>query len=414
MHTDLTAEVGTGEEAIEDDPSTERPSHAMKVNLSLLPLIAAALCAGCSATSRYQDSSAEPTAEVASQDRFAVALQEQMPALLASNKVPGAVVSYIKNGEVAWTKAFGLADVRTRSPMRPDMVFNHGSDGKVLAAWGMMRLVEAGKVELDAPANRYLKRWQICSTKFDPNGVTPRRLISHTAGLAGRGFKDYEQGVPLPSLVEVLEGKNQDDGAVFINWEPGTTNRYSGGGFVIAQMIIEDVSGQPFAEFMRGEVAKPLGLSSLEWVWTPRLERRAPTPYDDEQKEVGYRQLASQAVGSGNCSVPDFARFVAAAVAGPHNEPPGRGVLKPETISTMLQSQPNVPHSAGLGYGIGFGKSGEKFLQHSGHNPGWYAMFAISVDRRDGFVIASNSSRGGELNEAVVKVWAKACRGIDL
>ena len=51
--------------------------------------------------------------------------------------------------------------------------------------------------------------------------------------------------------MEVLEGKNQDDGAVFINWEPGTTNVYSGGGFVIAQMIIEDVSGRPFAEFMR-------------------------------------------------------------------------------------------------------------------------------------------------------------------
>jgi CubicO group peptidase (beta-lactamase class C family) len=177
-------------------------------------------------------------------------------------------------------------------------------------------------------------------------------------------------------------------------------------------MIIEDVSGKPFAEFMRREVAKPLGLSSLEWVWTPDLERRAPTPYDDEQKEVGYRQLAVQAIGSEICTVPDFARFVAAAVTGPHNEPPGRGVLKPETVSTMLQSQPNVPQSIGLGYGFGFAK-GEKFLSHSGHNPGWYAVFAISVDRRDGFVIASNSSRGGAVNDAVAKLWVKVCRGID-
>jgi CubicO group peptidase (beta-lactamase class C family) len=333
-----------------------------------------------------------------------------MPALLASNKVPGAVVSCIKNGEVAWTKAFGLADLKTRVPMRSNMVFNHGSDGKVLTAWGMMRLVEAGKVELDAPANRYLKRWQIRSTKFDPNGVTPRRLISHTAGLTVHGFMDYEQGVPLPSLVEVLEGKNQDDGAVFINWEPGTTNVYSGGGFVIAQMIIEDVSGQPFAEFMRREVAKPLGLSSLEWVWTPELQRRAPTPYDHEQKEVGYRQLAAQAIGSEICTVPDFARFVAAAVTGPHNESPGRGVLTPETISLMLQSQPNVPQSTGLGYGFGFA-NGEKFLVHSGHNAGWYAFFGISVERRDGLVVASNSDNGDELNQAVIDLWRKAFRG---
>ena len=296
--------------------------------------------------------------------------------------------------------------------MQPDMVFNHGSDGKVLAAWGMMRLVEAGKVELDAPANRYLKRWQIRSTKFDPNGVTPRRLISHTAGLTVHGFKDYRQGVPLPSLVEVLEGKNKDDGTVFINWEPGTTNVYSGGGFVIAQMIIEDVSGVPFAEFMRREVAKPLGLSSLEWVWTPALERRAPIPYDRQQEAMGYRQLASQAVGSGICTVPDFARFVAAAVAGPHNEPPGRGVLKPETIASMIQTQPNLPQSGGLGYGFSFSK-GEQFLLHGGHNPGWFAWFLISVERRDGFVIANNSSRGQALNEAVSKLWAKVCRGVE-
>jgi len=383
------------------------------MRILLLPPILMLLVSGCSTTSPRDDASGEMTTRVGSEDYFALALKERMPALLASNQLPGAVVSYIKNGEVAWTKAFGVADLRTSSPMRPDMVFNHGSDGKVLTAWAMMRLVEAGKVELDAPANRYLKRWQIRSTKFDPNGVTPRRLISHTAGLTVHGFKDYEQGVPLPSLVEVLEGKNQDDGAVFINWEPGTTNVYSGGGFVIAQMIIEDVSGQPFAEFVRGEVAKPLGLSSLEWVWTPQLERRAPIPYDDEQKEVGYRQLASQAIGSEICTVPDFARFVAAGVTGPHHEPPGRGVLKPETISLMLQPQPNVQPSGGLGYSVGFLK-GEKFLAHAGGNPGWSAYFLISVDRREGFVIANNSSHGGAVNDAVTKLWGKVCRGIDL
>jgi CubicO group peptidase (beta-lactamase class C family) len=82
----------------------------------------------------------------ATNDSFTITLQEQMPALLATNHVPGAVVSYIKNGEVVWTKAFGVANLKTGTPMQPDMVFNHGSDGKVLTAWGIMRLVEEGKV----------------------------------------------------------------------------------------------------------------------------------------------------------------------------------------------------------------------------------------------------------------------------
>src|SRR5262245_7514947 len=178
----------------------------MKVISYLVALIAVALLAACSTTSPRNDA----------EDPFAVALRERMPALLASNRVPGAVVSYIKNGEVAWTKAFGIADLRTGAPMRPNMVFNHGSDGKVLTAWGLMRLVEAGKVELDAPANRYLKRWQIRSTKFDPNCVTPRRLISQTAGLTDPGLREDEEGAPLRTLVEDLEAKHrdEDDGVV--------------------------------------------------------------------------------------------------------------------------------------------------------------------------------------------------------
>jgi CubicO group peptidase (beta-lactamase class C family) len=366
---------------------------AMNTISSSLAIVAVALCAGCGVTPPYEGSSSGPTAEVAPRDCFAAALQEHMPGVLASHRVPGAVVSYIKNGEVAWTKAFGIANLQAGTPMRPDMVFNHGSNGKVMTAWALMRLVEAGKVELDAPANRYLKRWQIRSTTFDANGVTPRRLLSHTAGLTVHGFADYEQGARLPSLVDVLEGKNQDDGAVYIGWEPGSTMVYSGGGYVIAQMIIEDVSGQPFAAFMEREVAKPLGLSSLGWVWTPQLERRAPTPYDGDGKPVGYRQLASQAIGSEICTVPDFARFVAATVSGPGGEPPGRGVLKRETISTLLET-----------FKV------EKFLGHSGANPGWYARLLLNVDRREGFVIANNSSRGGRVNDSVGQLWSKACR----
>ena len=360
----------------------------MRATTCVLALIAAALGAGCSAASTHQESSGGPTAE----DCFATPLQQHMPEVLASNRVPGAVVSYIKNGEVAWTKAFGLANLETGTPMRPDMVFNHGSNGKVMTAWALMRLVQAGKVELDAPVNRYLKRWQIRSTKFDPNGVTPRRLLNHTAGLTVHGFSDYEQSARLPSLVEVLEGKNQDDGAVYIGWEPGSTLKYSGGGYVIAQMIIEDVSGEPFAAFMEREVAKPLGLSSLGWVWTPELERRAPAPYDGDEKPVGYRQLASQAIGSEICTVPDFARFVAATVSGPGGEPPGRAVLERATISTLLET-----------FKV------KKVLGHSGANPGWHARFRLDVERREGFVIANNSSRGGSVNDAVSQLWSKAC-----
>src|SRR5262245_58486477 len=95
-----------------------RQAQAMKVISYLLALIAVALCASCSIMSPTPDFSSKLTSEVAREDCFTAALDERMPALLASNRVPGAVVSYIKNGEVAWTKAFGVANIQTGSPMR--------------------------------------------------------------------------------------------------------------------------------------------------------------------------------------------------------------------------------------------------------------------------------------------------------
>jgi CubicO group peptidase (beta-lactamase class C family) len=358
-------------------------------------------------------------------DPFASALDEHLPALLTKYHVPGAVVSCITNGEVTWTKAFGQANRKTGAPMRSDLVFNHGSNGKVLTAWGIMRLVEQGKVDLDAPANRYLKRWQIRSSPFDPAGVTPRRLLTHTAGLSVHGFLDYDQRRRLPTLVEILEGKNQIElfgevnGPVFIRWQPGSKYVYSGGGYVLLQMIIEDVTGEPFATFMHREVTAPLGLGRLEWVWTRELEHAAPMTYGELLEPIGYRQLGSQAIGSEICTVPDFARFVAAYMPGPRGEPPGRGALKPETVANLFEP---LPRGLGQAFSITNLEGAEnapaalhadKLLAHFGGNPGWTAHFLIDVDRREGFVVANNSSLGFLFEIAVQKLWLKTALGVD-
>jgi CubicO group peptidase (beta-lactamase class C family) len=333
-----------------------------------------------------------------------------MPALLERYHVPGAVVAYIRDGAVSWTRAFGLANVVSGAPMQPELIFNHGSDGKVLTAWAIMRLVEQGALDLDAPVNRYLQRWRLQSSEFDPDDVTLRRLLSHTAGLTVRGFSDYSPRRALPTLVQMLEGQNQLDGAVKLAWQPGSRFEYSGGGFAILQMVIEDVTGEPFAAFMQREVTGPLGLSSLSWTWTPELTAQAPTPYGWSQEPLEYRQLASHAIGSEVSTVPDFARFVAAAVAGPAGEPAGRGVLQPDTVQQMTSAQPATNGTAGFGYGLGSGGGG-RLLMHFGSNPGWNAHFVLSVQRREGFVIATNSIHGQPLNLAVHFLWLDTALG---
>lgn len=125
-------------------------------------------------------------------DRFAAVLDEKMPGWLKYFDVPGAVVSYIEDGAVVWTRAYGVKDATTQAPMTPDAIFNHGSNGKTLTAWGVMHLVEEGRIDLDAPAEKYLKRWHFPPSEFDANQVTIRRLLSHAAGLGIHGYPQYE------------------------------------------------------------------------------------------------------------------------------------------------------------------------------------------------------------------------------
>jgi CubicO group peptidase (beta-lactamase class C family) len=340
----------------------------------------------------------------ASVSDFAAQLQKKMPSLLSQYNIPGAEIACIHNGDIAWNQAYGALNVNTNEPLRAGLVFNFGSCGKVLTAWGIMRLVEEGQINLDAPANRYIKRYQIRSSQFDPNQVTIRRLLSHTAGLTVHGFSDYPAGAPLPSLVDMLNGKNQSDGSVHIKWSPGSQMQYSGGGFVILQMIIEDVTGQSFADFIGREVADPLGMASLRWSWNPELTQRAAIPYDSNNQPVGYRQLGCQAIGSEVATVSDFAVFVAATTEGPKGEPAGRGVLKPQTVQQMLQAQANTGGTVGLGYGLQ-SILGERIALHSGGNPGWRASFVIDPKQREGFVFASSSSNGSLLASAIGMLW---------
>jgi len=206
-----------------------------------------------------------PAAAAGSDDDLRTALEVKMPGLLARYGVPGTVVARISNGEVAWTQAYGLASVATGEPMDAGMVLEFGSVGKVLTAWAVMRLVDQGRLDLDTPANHYLERWQIRSSRYNPDGVTIRRLLSHTSGLSIHGYLDYSpRRAALPDVVQSVEGNRLLEGiletlqtgrlslgSVELVQEPGSGYKYSGGGYAVLQMVVEDVTGEPFDAFVQ-------------------------------------------------------------------------------------------------------------------------------------------------------------------
>ena len=178
---------------------------------------------------------------------FHDALSELLPPLQEAYFVPGTAVGVIRDGEVLLKSGYGSADLDTGLPVESGTAFNIGSISKTVAAWGVMKLVEAGKIDLDVPVSTYLTRWQLPESEFDHDGVTMRRLLSHTAGLSLHGYPGFHPDDPLPSVEESLSGATNGAGAVYVAHEPGSKWQYSGGGYTLAHLIVEEVTGQPFA-----------------------------------------------------------------------------------------------------------------------------------------------------------------------
>jgi CubicO group peptidase (beta-lactamase class C family) len=345
-------------------------------------------------------------------DDFTRQVDQDMPGLLRSYDVPGTTLALIENGEVVWTRGNGMADVATGRPVTNNTVFQAASISKAVSAWGVMRLVEQGKLELDAPAERYLTRWHFPPSRFDARGVTIRRLLSHTAGLSAglsTGYGGFEPGEPLPTLEESLAGKTTVKGGVRIVSAPGSGFRYSGANYIVLQLLVEEVTGLPFSTYMHQEVLEPLGMTHSSYTWTPEVRSATARPYDAWGQPLPNYIIPERAAGGLYTTAPDLARFVAAHTGGPQGQAAGRGVLAPETLRQMLTPQPATKGAPfgdrwGLGYQLTDAGSA-KLAQHSGDNIGWKTWAVFHPDAGTGLVVLTNSDRGANLSVELTRRW---------
>jgi CubicO group peptidase (beta-lactamase class C family) len=348
---------------------------------------------------------------------FAEHLNRTVPKFLDRAGVPGASVALIRNGEVSLVTSYGLADRERNVPATPSTMFNVGSISKTLTAWGVMRLVEQGRIGLDDPVERYLRRWHLPASAFEPDGVTIRRLLSHTAGLSTPSVREYRPGERVPSLVESLS--DSADGVRQMA-PAGAGYRYSGGGYEILQLLIEEVSGRPFAQYMRTEVLLPLGMRSSTFDTLGLASRSTATPYDSG-RAIARRRYVGLAAAGLYSTAGDLARFLAAGMRGSRGEPPGRGVLTPTSVAVMQSPAPRTSTGYGFYYGMGYnlfplGASlrpdtvlgdGAVVPGHMGQNTGWGAVIWSVPATGDGFVMLTNHSQGFEAYRWPLCDWVR-------
>lgn len=338
-------------------------------------------------------------------EEFINLLDEVVPLFQHEFQVPGSAVALIRQGDIIFKQGYGYSDADKRRPVTPETVFNVASISKSVAAWGILHLVEQEILEMDGPVEQYLTRWKLPDSRFDAAGVTVRRLLSHTAGLSLHGYPGWGPDDELPVLEESLSGITNGSGDVRLIREPGSRWQYSGGGYTLLQLLIEEVTGLSFDEYMRNTVLEPLGMLRSGFTPTPDILAGSSTAFNERGEPTPSPRFTAQAAAGLYTTVEDLAKFAAAAVTNTDGGKPGRGILNPETVTLMMTPAPGTNNIYGLGYSLQPFDENRSAAGHSGANRGWHALFHILPDTGDGIVVVTNGSNGWIIHRQVYNYW---------
>ncbi len=320
------------------------------------------------------------------------------PILMKQFNIPGASVVIIRGDDIAWSKSFGVADVRTGAPVTVETMFEACSMSKPVFAYIAMKLVEEGKLKLDEPV------WTIFD---DPafqgqewrKKITPRMLLSHTSGLPNWRPGDDEENGYLP-----------------IEFEPGTKFQYSGEGMYLLQKVVEKMTGKTLDELAAETIFSQFFMKNSSFIWTPGYDTRIASGHDTSGNFVKKTHYTRANAGyTLYCSAEDYARFLIDIMA---YDRPGGASLSSETIDTMLARQVESPSREpqkrpggkngiktfrSLGWAIDQTAEGD-IHYHSGSNGSGFKCYH-QFDRRtgSGIVIMTNSANGTKLWDALIQ-----------
>lgn len=345
---------------------------------------------------------------------FTQYLDKEVPSLMRVYNVPGASFALIKYGEIVWVKSFGYRDKAKELKTDINTVYQAASNTKTITAIAIMRLCEEGKIDLDDPVEKYLTRWHLAQTGFDNDKVTIRRILSHTAGLSREGYPSVLPSKEIPPVEEILTGKNKDEPDVRVIIEPGTRFMYSGGGFTLLQLVIEEITGEKYTDFIKKEILIPLGINqNTDFNLTPKIEHLVATGYDSEGKPYEYYYfIESDACGSLSTNIMDFSKIVQTYITNNEILNDSNRIVKAKTLESMYTPIAKIQgiigaDSVGLSFFMETLDNGVKIISHGGSNRGFKSNFWIDPRSGDGLVVLTNSRNGEAFYTNVLSDWTK-------
>lgn len=374
---------------------------------SILAFAPSAFAADAEARARAFESAFAPAIRVAGAPPERWTLAQRM----ARWNVPGVSVAVIEDGKLAWARSYGVRQAGTGERIDSNTVFSVGSLSKVATAAVILKLVEQQRLHLDRGVNDYLTRWRLPGSLFKHDAIDPvtlRGILSHSAGLSVSGFPDFQPGEPLPTVVDTLEGRAPAKTApVRVSYVPGSGFSYSGGGTTVAQLIVEEVTGMPFAQAARELLFAPLRMtrSTFENPLPPAHGNMAKAHDDNGNPAAlprGWQTMPEMAASGLWTSATDYARLVIALIDSYRGA--SNSFLSSEMARDMMTEVGRSP------YGLGPQLAGSGYARHffhGGANDSYKAWMEGCLTTGDGMVIVTNGAGGDELNAEIRRAIAR-------
>jgi CubicO group peptidase (beta-lactamase class C family) len=317
-------------------------------------------------------------------------LGKDIPALMEKAGVPGLSIAVIRDGKTVWGGNFGVQNATTKTPVTANTRFNVGSLSKPVFAYGVLKLVDAGKLKLDEPLAPYLpKEMTEGDARFKQ--ITARFVLSHRTG-----FPNWPgDGKPL-----------------VIHFTPGERFSYSGAGMVFLQKAVEKITGKPLNDYMQEAVFAPLGMKHSSYVWNAAVENEVAVGHDVSGAPVDlFKAEQANAAASLMTTAGDYAIFLDAVLQGKGLQPATLREMETSQIavdtgcSNCVEGTASGKLSTTIFWGLGFGmeKTGEgESLWHWGDNGVFKAFFVVRPATKAGVVYMTNSENGLSIGRQIL------------
>ncbi len=315
-------------------------------------------------------------------------LERDIPELMRKDGVPGLEIAVIREGKLTWVHGFGVKEINGGQAVTNETTFEAASLSKPVFAYGVLKLVEQGKLGLDVPLTTYLAKPYVEDERLGK--ITARIVLSHRTG-----FPNWRDGDSLP-----------------IYFTPGERFSYSGEGYIYLQRVVEKITDKPLNAYMTEAVFTPLGMTSSSYVWKPEFDALTATGHGDDGKpEKKWKPDEAGVASTLNTTAKDYAKFVAAVLNGVglkaatlrEMETP-QIALDPECRICIKKEPKQLSKnlSWGLGWGIQRADGSDEMIWHWGDNGAFKAFVMADPKAKSGVVMFANSAKGLEVAKPIV------------